>query len=312
MPIIIPETLPARQTLEEERIRVITEGDAIRQDVRPLQIALLNLMPEKLKTERMITRLVGATPLQVEMSLVTTGSYQPKNTSGAHMLAFYQAWEKVKDRKFDGFIITGAPIETLEFEDVVYWDEIRQILDWTQSNVHSTLNICWGGQAALNHFHGVPKHELTEKMFGVFPHRIMSPNTHILRGFNDEFVVPVSRHTEVRRSDIPDTKGLEIVAESELAGLCLLEDIVHRQIFMFNHLEYEVETLGDEYHRDVAAGMDIQVPFGYFPNDDPTKTPANSWRASGHLLFANWINQVYQTTPYDISKIATGRFIQPF
>jgi len=303
MPIIIPENLPARQTLEQERIRVITEGDAIRQDVRPLQIGLLNLMPEKVKTERMITRLVGATPLQVEMTLITTGSYQPKNTSGAHMLAFYQAWDDVKDRKFDGFIVTGAPIETLPFNDVIYWDEMTRIFDWTINNVHSTLNICWGGQAALNHFHGVPKHDLPEKMFGVFPHRIVAANTHILRGFNDEFLVPVSRHTEVRREDIPDVEGLNIVAESDLAGLCLLEDTTNRQVFMFNHLEYEAATLGDEYHRDVAAGMDIKLPYGYFPNDDPEQKPVNKWRASGHLLFSNWINQVYQTTYFDIDRI---------
>jgi homoserine O-succinyltransferase len=303
MPIIIPENLPARQTLEQERIRVITEGDAIRQDVRPLQIGLLNLMPEKVKTERMITRLVGATPLQVEMTLITTGSYQPKNTSGAHMLAFYQAWDDVKDRKFDGFIVTGAPIETLPFDDVIYWDEMTRIFDWTLNNVHSTLNICWGGQAALNHFHGVPKHDLPEKMFGVFPHRIVAANTHILRGFNDVFLVPVSRHTEVRREDIPDVEGLNIVAESDLAGLCLLEDTTNRQVFMFNHLEYEAATLGDEYHRDVAAGMDIKLPYGYFPNDDPEQKPVNNWRASGHLLFSNWINQVYQTTYYNIDRI---------
>ncbi len=303
MPIIIPEDLPARQVLEKERIRVITEPDAIRQDIRPLQIGLLNLMPEKLKTERMIARLVGATPIQVEMTLVTTGSYQPKNTSGAHMLAFYQSFDEIKERKFDGFIVTGAPIETLPFEDVIYWPEMRRLYEWTQSNVHETLNICWGGQAALNFFHGVPKYELPQKMFGVFPHRVLTENTPILRGFTDVFNVPVSRHTEVRREDIPDAEGLEILAESDMAGLCLLQDTKHRQTFMFNHLEYESQILNDEYQRDIAAGMEIQMPYNYFPDDDASQPPMNTWRASGHLFFNNWINQIYQSTYYDINRV---------
>ncbi len=303
MPIIIPEDLPARQTLEQENIVVITEPKAVVQDVRPLQIGLLNLMPEKIKTERMLTRLIGATPLQVEMTLITTGSYKATNTSGAHMLAFYQAWDQIKHRKFDGFIITGAPIETLPFEEVKYWDEICRIFEWTQTNVHETLNICWGGQAALNFFHGVPKYELAEKKFGIFPHRIVTHNTALLRGFTDLFMVPVSRHTEVRRADIPDLPGLEILAESDEAGLCLLQDRTHRQVIMFNHLEYERGTLGDEYRRDLEAGMAIQIPRNYFPDDDPERPVPNTWRSSGHLLFANWINQLYQSTPFDIEEI---------
>ncbi len=306
MPIKIPDNLPARATLAEEGVMVMTEEAAIRQDIRPLRIALLNLMPNKIRTETQIARLVGATPLQVEFSLIMVGSHTPKNTSAAHMLAFYRDWQSVADEKYDGFIVTGAPVELLEFEKVAYWDELCRIYDWTQTNVHSTFNICWGAQAALHHFHGVPKHALQKKAFGVFRHRNLKPSSPYLRGFSDDFSIPVSRWTEVRHDDIPEDHGLDILMESDEAGLCLIDDAAHRQLYMFNHIEYDSSSLSEEYWRDVEAGMDIQVPRHYFPSDNPHLTPENRWRSHAHLLFGNWINQVYQTTPYDLADIGKG------
>ena len=307
MPIKVPDNLPAQATLEEEGILLITEGAAVRQDVRPLEIALLNLMPEKIKTETQISRLLGATPLQIELTLLTTSSYAPKNTSAEHMLAFYQPWEAVRDRKFDGLIVTGAPIETLPFQDVVYWRELTQIFDWSLSHVQETYNICWGAQAALQHFHGVPKYELPQKVFGVFPHHVRSGRDTLLRGFNDVIPVPVSRHTEVRRDDLPTQSGLEVLLESDESGLCLIRDEGRRQTYMFNHLEYDTGTLADEYHRDVAAGAEIQLPTYYFPENDPEKEPANSWRAHGALLFCNWIYDLYQSTSFELIDIPHRR-----
>ena len=278
MPIKVPDNLPAQATLEREGVLLISEGAAIHQDVRPLEIALLNLMPEKSKTETQIARLLGATPLQIELTLMTTSSYAPKNTSAEHMLAFYRPWEEVRERKFDGLIITGAPIETLPFHEVAYWRELTQILDWSQSHVQETCNICWAGQAALQHFHGVPKHRLPRKMFGVFPHRVRAGGDGLLRGFNDEISVPVSRHTEVRREDLPDVPGLSVLLESDEAGLCLLRDEARRQIYLFNHLEYDTGGLADEYHRDIAAGLEIEVPAYYFPDDDPGREPLRRHR----------------------------------
>ena len=234
MPIKVPDNLPAKATLENEGVLLIAERVAVRQDVRPLEIALLNLMPEKIKTETQIARLLGATPLQIELSLVTTGSYAPKNTSAEHMLAFYKPWDEVRERKFDGLIITGAPIETLPFHEVAYWRELTEIFDWSQSHVQETFNICWAAQAALQHFHGVPKYELTQKMFGVFPYQVHGGRDGLLRGFNDEIAVPVSRHTEVRREDLPEAAGLSILLDSDEAGLCLIRDQAHRQVYMFN------------------------------------------------------------------------------
>lgn len=282
----------------------------MRQDVRPLEIALLNLMPEKIKTETQIARLLGATPLQIELTLVTTSSYAPKNTSAEHMLAFYRPWEEVRGQKFDGLIITGAPIETLPFEAVAYWEELTNIFDWSQSNVQETYNICWAGQAALQHFHGVPKYELPQKLSGVFPHHVRGGQDGLLRGFNDEIVVPVSRHTEVRREDLPDVPGLTVLLESDESGLCLIRDEAHRQIYMFNHLEYDTQTLGDEYHRDAATGMDAQMPAHYFPNDDPTQAPVNHWRAHANVLFGNWINGLYKTTSFDLAGVPLPRRLQ--
>jgi len=307
MPIKVPDNLPARRTLESEGVLLITERAAVRQDVRPLEIALLNLMPEKITTETQIARLLGATPLQIELTLVTTSSYAPKNTSAEHMLAFYRPWEDVRARKFDGLIVTGAPIETLPFHDVAYWPELTQIFDWSQTNVQETYNICWGGQAALQHFHGVPKYELPQKLFGVFPHNVCGGHDGLLRGFDDQIAVPVSRHTEVRREDLPEDAGLTILLESDEAGLCLIRDEARRQIYMFNHLEYDTYTLADEYHRDAAAGGDIQLPAHYFPGDDPTQAPINHWRAHANVFIGNWINDLYQSTSYELVDIPAPR-----
>jgi homoserine O-succinyltransferase len=307
MPIKVPDNLPAQEALENEGVLLIAEGAALRQDVRPIEIALLNLMPEKIKTETQISRLLGATPLQIELTLVTTSSYAPKNTSAEHMLAFYQPWEEVRERKFDGLVITGAPIEILPFEDVIYWRELTQIFDWSQSHVQETYNICWAGQAALHHFHGVPKNELPQKKFGVFTHHVRGGRDRLLRGFNDDVSIPVSRHTEVRREDLPEQAGLTVLLESDEAGLCLVRDENMRQTYMFNHLEYDTETLADEYHRDVAAGSAIEVPANYFPGDDPARVPINSWRAHGNLLIGNWINDLYQSTSFDLANVPERR-----
>ncbi len=265
MPIMIPNDLPARQTLEKEGIMVMTEATARRQDIRPLHIGLLNLMPNKIKTETQFARLIGATPLQVELTLVKITSHTPKNTSAEHMIAFYSDWEDVAGERFDGFIVTGAPVELLDFEDVTYWDELARIYDWTQTHVHSTMNICWGAQAALHHFHGVPKHPLPKKAFGVFRHRNLNPASPFLRGFSDDFSIPVSRWTENHRADLPGGRGLEVLMESDEAGLCLINDPAHRSLYMFNHIEYDTHSLGDEYWRDTNAGKPIDLPVNYFP-----------------------------------------------
>jgi homoserine O-succinyltransferase len=303
MPIKIPDTLPAFETLVEEGVRVMTETVAVRQDIRPLQIGLLNLMPNKIKTELQMARLIGASPLQVELSLVRVGGHKAKNTSEDHLLSFYQTWQEVRHRKFDGFIITGAPVETLPYESVSYWDEMQQILDWTTTNVHSTMNVCWGAMAAIYHFHGVPKHELKEKAFGIYRHRNLCPSSIFLSGFSDDFQVPVSRWTEVRREDIEKVAGLKILMESEEMGVCLVEERKGRRLYMFNHVEYDSTSLAEEYFRDVDAGVPIKLPHNYFPQDDATLPPQNRWRSHAHLLFGNWINDIYQTTPYNLAEI---------
>ncbi|WP_395687307.1 homoserine O-succinyltransferase [Aestuariivirga sp.] len=303
MPIRIPNDLPARHTLEAEGVMVMTEATAARQDIRPLQIGLLNLMPNKIKTETQFARLIGATPLQVDLTLIKITSHTPRNTPAEHMLAFYENWEDVKTRKFDGLIVTGAPVELLEFEDVTYWPELSRIFAWTQTNVHSTLCICWGAQAALYHFHKVPKHALGEKRFGVYCHRNLSPSSPFLRGFSDDFSVPVSRWTENRLADLPRGGSLEVLMESDEAGLCLIDDPLHRALYMFNHIEYDTTSLADEYWRDHKAGKPITIPANYFPRNDPQLPPENRWRSHAHLLFGNWINAVYQTTPFALSEI---------
>ena len=306
MPIKIPDTLPAFETLVNEGVRVMTETVAIRQDIRPLQIGLLNLMPNKIKTEVQMARLVGASPLQVELSLVRVGGHRAKNTSEDHLLAFYDTWEEVRHRKFDGFIITGAPVETLDYEDVTYWDEMKRILDWTETNVHSTLNVCWGAMAAIYHFHGVPKHTLEEKAFGVFRHHNRRPSSVYLNGFSDNFEVPVSRWTEVRIEDIHAVPGLNILLDSDETGVCFVQEKAGNRLYIFNHVEYDSTSLADEYFRDVSAGVPIKLPKNYFPHNDPSLPPQNRWRGHAHLLFGNWINEIYQTTPYDLENIGTG------
>ena len=303
MPIKIPNDLPARSTLAQEGVMVMTEDAAVRQDIRPLRIGLLNLMPNKVKTETQFARLVGATPLQVEMTLIKITSHTPKNTPAEHMLAFYRNWDSVRHEKFDGFIVTGAPVELLEFESVTYWDELRRIFDWTQTHVHSCMNICWGAQASLYHFYGVQKHTLSKKAFGVYRHRNLNPASPYLRGFSDDFSIPVSRWTEVRRSELPANSGMEALIESDEAGLCLVNDARHSSLYMFNHIEYDTRTLSDEYWRDINAGRSIELPRNYFPSNDPQAPPENRWRSHAHLLFGNWINEVYQTTPFDLKEI---------
>jgi homoserine O-succinyltransferase/O-acetyltransferase len=303
MPIRIPNELPARRILEQEGVSVMAEDTANRQDIRPLQIGLLNLMPNKIKTETQFARLIGATPLQVELSLVRITGHTPRNTPQEHMLAFYDSWEDVRHRKFDGFIVTGAPVEQLPFEDVTYWNELRAIFDWTQTNVHSTMNICWAAQAALYHFHGVNKHPLPAKAFGIYTHRSLNPASPFLRGFSDDFAMPVSRWTEVRKSELPSDHGLEILMESDDMGLCLINDAARRSLYMFNHIEYDTRSLAEEYERDVSQDKPIAIPAHYYPGNNPVLPPSNRWRSHAHLLFGNWINYVYQSTAFDLADI---------
>jgi homoserine O-succinyltransferase len=307
MPIKIPNDLPAAELLRNEGVRLIGEADAQRQDIRPMQVGLLNLMPDKLTTETQFARLLGATPLQVELTLISTGSYVPSNVSQSHLQSFYTSWEQVRHRKFDGLLITGAPVELLEFEDVKYWNELVDIFEWSRSHVHSTFNVCWGAQAALYHFHRVPKHTLPQKRFGIYRHEVIerrdAERSPLMRGFDDEFWVPVSRHTEVREEDLPEDGSIRVLARSSRAGLCLCEDPANRHLFMFNHLEYDTFTLDREYRRDLERGAHIEMPLRYYPDDDDTKRPINRWRAYAHLLFGNWINEMYQTTPFELERI---------
>ena len=278
---------------------VMREVDAGRQDVRPLRIALLNLMPDKIRTETQLARLLGATPLQIELTLVRITDHVARNTSADHMAAFYRPWSDVRAEKFDGFIITGAPVEQLPYEEVRYWSELRAILDWTQTHVHRCFTICWAAQAALFHFHGLPKRDLSRKAFGLFTHANLAPASPYLRGFSDRFDVPVSRWTEVCPTALAEACGLQILAGSVEAGAGLVHDQHHRTLHMFNHLEYDTDTLAIEYDRDGRA----QLPKDYFPADDPARAPKNRWRSHAHLLFANWINEIYQTTPFDVAAI---------
>ena len=305
MPIKIPYDLPARPILEAEGVHLIRNKEAIRQDIRPLRIALLNLMPQKVKTETQIARVLASSPLQIEMTLIAPTDYVPKNTSREHMIDFYKPFDDIRDQKYDGLIVTGAPIEKMSFEDVDYWEELEQIFDWSLKNVHSLFTLCWGAQAALQHFYGIPKYMLPEKRFGIFTHRVKDHTSLLTRGMNDEMPVPVSRHTENRREDFDAFPHLEVVAESEEAGLCLIHDTKLRHVHMFNHLEYDSHTLGDEYKRDLDKGDAIQMPVHYYPDDNPDAQPVNTWRANAHLLFGNWLNYIYQNTPYNIELIGT-------
>ena len=308
MPIKIPNQLPATETLTRENIFVMTETRAITQDIRPLQILLLNLMPTKVDTETQLARVLGNTPLQIELELIAPTGHVSKNTSAEHMLAFYKTFDEVKERTFDGLVITGAPVENLPFEEVDYWPELCRIMDWSRTHVHSTLHICWGAQAGLYYHYGIPKRRLPQKLFGVFEHTVEDPNFILFRGFDDRFQVPHSRHTTVDRADIEAVPGLKILAASPEAGVYAVKTDGGRQIFLMGHAEYDRDTLKKEYLRDVAAGADIQLPKHYFPNDDPAQTPVVTWRSCANLLYSNWLNyNVYQTAPYDIRDIQFGR-----
>lgn len=303
MPIKIPDNLPAATTLEAERVPLIREGRAQRQDIRPMRVALLNLMPEKIKTETQLLRVLGATPLQIEMTLVRIGSHESKNTSKEHLLAFYKTWDDIKHEKFDALIVTGAPVEQLPFEQVTYWPELAQIFEWANTHVYSSFFICWGAQAALYHYHGVPKSDAPAKRFGIFNHRILMPFHPLIAGFDDVFPVPVSRHTEIRVEDAAKVSDLEILAEADETGLCLAYEPLKGRVYMFNHLEYDADTLSAEYFRDAKAGMNTALPHNYFPANDPGETPKITWRAHRTLLFSNWINMVYQGTPYNLDLL---------
>lgn len=304
MPIKIPADLPATETLHKENIFVMTESRALTQDIRPLKILLLNLMPTKIATETQLARLLGNSPLQVDMEFLQTASHTPKNTSAEHMISFYKHFEDIKDNKYDGLIITGAPVEQMPFEEVEYWDELCRIMEWSKTNVTSTFHICWGAQAGLYYHYGIPKYPLDKKLFGVFPHKAEHKRSMLLRGFDDEFWVPQSRHTTVLREDIEKHPELKILASSEEAGVYAVATERGKQIFITGHSEYDADTLKNEYLRDKNAGLPIDVPKNYFPNDDDTKEPVVRWRSHANLIYSNWLNYfVYQITPFNIDEI---------
>ena len=307
MPIKIPNQLPATATLAAENIFVMTETRAITQDIRPLQILLLNLMPTKVDTETQLARVLGNTPLQIELELIAPSGHVSKNTSQAHMLAFYKTFDEVRERTFDGLVITGAPVELMTFEEVDYWQELCEIMEWSKTHVHSTLHICWGAQAGLYYHYGIPKRQLERKLFGVFQHTVEDPNYILFRGFDDQFWVPHSRNTTVDRADIEAVPELKILSASPEAGVYAVKTDQGRQVFLMGHAEYDRDTLAKEYFRDLAAGVEIQIPANYFPGDDPERTPRMAWRSCAHLRYANWLNYcVYQTSPYDIRDIRLG------
>ena len=304
MPIMIPNGLPAAKTLAAENIFVMNETRAVTQDIRPLQILVLNLMPTKIATETQLSRLLGNTPLQVELELIHTDSHESKNTSREHLLKFYQTFEDVKERWFDGLIITGAPVEQMPFEQVEYWPELCRIMEWSRTHVHSTFHICWGAQAGLYYHYGIGKTTLPEKLFGVYPHRVERRSSMLMRGFDDVFYVPHSRHTEVRREDIDKCKDLQVVSESDESGVHIVMARGGREIFVTGHSEYSPYTLDGEYRRDLGKGLPIDMPKNYYRNDDPEQGPLVRWRSTANLLFSNWLNYyVYQETPYDINQI---------
>lgn len=304
MPIKIPKNLPAHDVLTEENIFVMEDCRATSQDIRPLRLAVLNLMPTKITTETQIIRVLSNTPLQIDLTLLTMESHKSLNTPEEHMSTFYRKFSDIKDQRFDGLIITGAPVENLEFDDVDYWDELCEIMAWSKKNVYSTLHICWAAQAGLYYHYNIKKYPLPEKMSGVFSHRNLMPEHPLLRGFDEEFSAPHSRHTEVRRCDIETSGKLDILAESDEAGIYIVASKKRRLFYVTGHSEYDAETLALEYKRDLSRGLEPKLPRHYFPDDDPAKTPKNTWRAHAHLLFSNWLNYfVYQNTPYDLAKI---------
>lgn len=302
MPIKIPNNLPAQEVLENEHIFVMNENRALTQDIRPLKIVILNLMPTKVATETQILRCLANTPLQIEIDLLQTTTHKSKNVSEEHMLAFYQTFDDIKDNKYDGMIITGAPVEDMEFEEVDYWEELCKIMEWSKDNVQSTFHICWGAQAGLYYHYGIKKYKLKEKMFGIYKHRLITPKSRLFRGFDEEFYAPHSRHTTVRIEDIEKNPNLKLMAVSDEAGAYVVGDKEGTQFFVMGHSEYDADTLAKEYFRDINKGLDIKVPVNYFPDDDPTKKPILKWRAHSNLIYSNWLNYfVYQTTPYELS-----------
>ncbi len=304
MPIRIPDSLPAREVLEEENIFTMTEFRAFHQDIRPLKVLILNLMPTKIVTETQLLRKLSNTPLQIQVELLQTASYVGHYTDVSHLQSFYTTFERIRDNKYDGMIITGAPVENMEFEEVDYWPELCAIMEWSKTHVHSTFHVCWGAQAAFYYHYGIPKHAMDKKLFGVFPHRALKPNSPLFRGFDDVFYVPHSRHTENRAEDILEIPALELLAVSEEAGVFAVKSRDNRQFFITGHPEYDPDTLAREYRRDVDKGLPIDVPRHYFPDDDPTKEPIVQWRSAAQLLYTNWLNYyVYQTTPYDVRNI---------
>ena len=304
MPIQIPNDLPAASVLQQENIFVMTQQRAETQHIRPLEIVLLNLMPTKIVTETQLSRLLGNTPLQVHLELMMVSGHTPKNTPQEHLLSFYKTFDQLKHRKFDGMVITGAPVEQMAFEEVDYWQELSEIMEWSKTHVHSTFHICWGAQAGLYYHYGIPKKPLPEKLFGVYPHHADYKRAILLRGFDDEFYIPHSRHTTIDRRDVEQVPGLKILASSQEAGVCVMMNKEGRQIFVTGHAEYDPDTLEKEYLRDKAAGLPIHVPANYYPDDDDTQSPIARWRGHAHLLFSNWLNYfVYQTTPYDIMAV---------
>ncbi|MFV0491568.1 MAG: homoserine O-succinyltransferase [Pseudorhodobacter sp.] len=309
MPITLPENLPAYDVLRREGVMVMSPERAARQDIRPLRIGLLNLMPKKIQTENQFARLIGATPLQIDLHLIRMSEHQTKTTAAKHMETFYRPYSEVADsgEKFDGLIITGAPIEHLDFDEVTYWDELREIFDWTQGHVQSTFGVCWGGMAMVNHFHGIRKHMLDHKAFGCFRHRNLAAASPYLRGFSDDCVIPVSRWTEMKQAEIDAAPGLVTLLGSDEVGPCLVQDPAHRALYIFNHFEYDSDTLKQEYDRDAENGTPVAVPINYYPEDDPGRTPLNRWRSHAHLLYGNWINEIYQQTPYDMEEIGRNR-----
>ena len=304
MPIKIQSDLPVKEILEKENIFVMDEKRASHQDIRPIQILILNLMPLKEDTELQLLRSLSNTPLQVDVSFMMVATHEAKNTATSHLNKFYETFSEVKHRKFDGMIITGAPVEQMEFEEVDYWEELTQIMDWTKTNVYSTFHICWGAQAGLYYHYGIPKHPLSKKMFGVFPHRSLDVTHPLMRGLDDVFYIPHSRHTEILRQDIAQVKDLQILAYSDIAGVSLLSDMECRNFFSTGHSEYDRDTLAKEYFRDKSKGLDIDRPYNYFPHDDENLVPLVSWKSTASLIFSNWLNYfVYQRTPYDISTL---------
>lgn len=304
LPINIPDTLPAVKVLESENIFVMTEQRAKRQDIRPLRIAILNLMPKKIETETQLLRLLGNSPLQVDIELLQTATHTSTHTSQEHLLKFYRTFDDIKHEKFDGLIVTGAPVELLEFEEVDYWPELCAVMDWAKSHVYSTLYICWGAQAALYHYYGIGKHPLEQKMFGIFPHRVLVPNHPLLRGFDEEFLSPHSRHTEIRTAEVEACDKLQILAASGKAGPAVIAGLDRRQFYLTGHFEYDAETLAGEYFRDVEKGLPIRLPENYFTGDDPAKPVVHRWRSHANLLFSNWLNYfVYQMTPFDLERL---------